>query len=519
MRNKLLPALVFVLPILLALKPQVIDTDLWWHMSVGKWVSDHRTVPVFDPFSQRTDKPWVAYSWLYEVLLYQIYAPFGLTGIVAYRLAMSLAMVWAVYALLRDREQPFTFVVAGLAAIAMGGLFTPRPWQFTIVFAAVTLKVILDLRDGCAGRGVWLLPLLYAVWANLHIQFIYGLFWLGLACLPYRDWQCSLVKRYALLALCALATLVNPYHVRLYGVVLEYAGQSYHYTTELQAMSFRSPPDWVAVALGAWALFTLARRVKVSLFELLLLGSGGFFALRANRDVWFLTLAAVGILAGATVIRPKTDWLSRAAPLALTACLIAFLFWQRDISEANLRRSVAKVFPTEAVAYLARNPAPGPLFNDFDWGGYLIWSLPQLPVLVDGRTNLHGDERIVRLMKVWDCMPGWREDGDLKSAGTVIANIGSPLAYALLYDKRFRLVYEDSVARVFVSQSETSRQRCRTCSGVAEPVVPSCWIVIEATRLPKAAAASTPAPPAIAQTMAALVLSPAPTMSIGPATG
>src|SRR5436305_324858 len=44
-------------------------------------------------------------------------------------------------------------------------------------------------------------------------------------------------------------------------------------------------------------------------------------------------------------------------------------------------------------------------------------------------------------------------------------------------------------------------------------------MVIDATRLPNAAASSGVAPAATAQAMAALVLSPAPTMSIGPRTG
>ena len=58
----------------------------------------------------------------------------------------------------------------------------------------------------------------------------------------------------------------------------------------------------------------------------------------------------------------------------------------------------------------------------------------------------------------------------------------------------------------------------RTCSGVAVPVTPICRMVIDATRLPNAAASNNVAPAATAHAMAALVLSPAPTGSIGPGT-
>ncbi len=61
-------------------------------------------------------------------------------------------------------------------------LMNERPWLFTLLFFTLTLDSVLDLRAGRSGPSIWILPILYALWANLHIQFIYGLFILGLAC-------------------------------------------------------------------------------------------------------------------------------------------------------------------------------------------------------------------------------------------------------------------------------------------------------------------------------------------------
>ena len=44
-------------------------------------------------------------------------------------------------------------------------------------------------------------------------------------------------------------------------------------------------------------------------------------------------------------------------------------------------------YPARAAAFDESRGYGGPLFNDFNWGGYLIWRLPGLPVSVDGRTN------------------------------------------------------------------------------------------------------------------------------------
>jgi hypothetical protein len=496
----LMLAAVYALPIVVALRPvgvPVLDPDIWWHLRVGQWVSEHHTVPVTDPLSiNGADKPWLAYSWLYEVLVYRLYETFGLAGIVAYRVVMSLAVVAALHWLVRRREPRF-LVATGLtmtAAFAVAPLFSERPWLFTILFSTLTLDVLLDLRAGRTTRGVWLLPIIFALWANLHIQFVYGLLLLGLACLA--PWMDALLARFPLTpnpsppgggegsnntplspargrgvggegrillltAVCFAATLVNPYHVGLYGVVREYATQSgaFRCVNELRAMEFRETPDWVVLLLGAGAVFTLGRRRRLSSFEMLLLASTGILAFHARRDIWLLVLAALAILVNRKHESIKKDLIPSAfsnlypcagAAVLLTA-LIALLIWQRDLNESSLQRKAAGVFPVQAAAVIRERGYAGPLFNDFNWGGFLIWSLPQLPVVLDGRTNLHGDERILRIGNTWAAGPGWRDDPDLASAGVVVADAQSPLGCVLVLDDRFELVYEDATARVFVS--------------------------------------------------------------------
>ncbi len=135
---------------------------------------------------------------------------------------------------------------------------------------------------------------------------------------------------------------------------------------------------------------------------------------------------------------------------AVLAGLMLLIAWKRDLSAENLRQKVAGVFPVEAAAAIAERGYEGPLFNDFNWGGYLIWSLPQLPVVLDGRTNLHGEERILRIGNTWAAGPRWRDDPDLAGAGVILADAQSPLAGVLVLDVRFQLVYQDALACVFV---------------------------------------------------------------------
>jgi hypothetical protein len=476
----LMLAAIYAIPIAVALRPVAVpemDPDIWWHLRIGQWVCDHRAIPVTDPCSRYgIDKPWVAYSWLYEVLVYRLYDWFGLAGIVLYRVVMSMAVVATLHRLIRRREPRFVVAagLTGIAALAISPLFSERPWLFTMLFTILTLDVLLDWRDGRPTVLAWFLPLLFILWANLHIQFVYGLFLLGLACLPFAGWRCGQEKRCAVLGLCLLATLVNPYHVQLYRVVIEYATQPgpFHYVNELRALEFRDLPDWVGLLLGAAAIFVLGRRQRLSGFEVLLLAVASFCAIRARRDLWWLVVVSSAVLArrehdGTEEAQPgrlRSRLVVLSAASLLLAGQIAVLAWKRDLSEENMRRKVATVFPVEAASVVADRGYPGPLFNDFNWGGYLIWSLPQLPVVLDGRTNLHGDERIKRLINTWAAGPGWRDDPDLTSAGVIVADAHSPLGCVLDLDERFQMVHEDGVARVFLRKrtSHAGNQRVDT---------------------------------------------------------
>jgi hypothetical protein len=143
-------------------------------------------------------------------------------------------------------------------------------------------------------------------------------------------------------------------------------------------------------------------------------------------------------------------WRRGLAAAAVVGVLAALLAWGRGLTEGRLEEKVAGVFPVRAAAVVAERGYAGPLYNDFNWGGYLIWALPGLPAAIDGRTNLHGDERIVRFGNTWAGGPGWQDDADLATAGVVVAAASEPLATLLLRDERFVLVHEDAVARVFV---------------------------------------------------------------------
>ena len=457
-----------------------LDPDIWWHLRVGQWIATHGSVPSTDPFSSfGQGKSWVAYSWLFELLIHALYRGLGLAGIVLYRVAMVFAALVSIHRLVAKREFGLytSAGLVGLAFLSLTEVMTERPWLVTILFCTLTLDLILDLRAGRNRRDLWLWPALFAVWANIHIQFIYGLLLLALACaapladrLPWftegsgsaasagsREWR----RLVALTMACLLATLLNPYHFHVYGVVIDYASSAglNDLINEFKGPSFRAPGDWSLLVLALLASFSLGRRRHVSSFEVGLLIASAYLSFRSRRDVWVMVISALAILTSdackQSFLLPAWSSLTRLRFLGLASCivvLVAALGWECNVTNTCLEQSELFDYPAGAVAFVERQGYSGPLYNHFNWGGYLIWRLPRLPVSVDGRTNLHGEKRVIDGFNTWLGQPGWDTDPELTAARVVIGQAEKPLMSLLRRDPRFELVYEDPRALVFISR-------------------------------------------------------------------
>ena len=127
---------------------------------------------------------------------------------------------------------------------------------------------------------------------------------------------------------------------------------------------------------------------------------------------------------------------------------------RRQISEQQLESVVEQRFPVAAVKFINEKNYSGPLYNHFNWGGYLIWALPRLLVSMDGRMNLHGDQRIERSVNTWSGLRGWESDPELMKARLVIGGVNDALTNLMRMDSRFKLVYEDAIAVVFVTSTD-----------------------------------------------------------------
>jgi hypothetical protein len=464
----------------ISLKYCVLDLDLYWHLGAGNWILQHHAVPHTGILSYSTASlPWVAYSWGYEVLLSLAYKGFQLMGIALFGVLLTLLVAGSVYWMLHRLSGRF-WLACALAAIACWAfLFSlmPRPVFFSMVLFMVTLTRILEAQRTGRIQTLYWLPLVFVLWANLHIQFIYGLFLVGLllgitllqrlaGSLGVRPVFLSepslpLKQLAAVFFACLLATCIGPYSFHLYGVIFQYsrAKLAYSMINELQPLSFRYIEHYVQLLLTAAAFFVIGWQKKIDPFKLALLIVASLVSYRTMRDSWFICICAAACIADASFASPSPAATSRAprhtvaemAGVALvTSVLLLLIATNSDFNTRGLDDLISSQFPVAAVNFLRQNPPPGPLYNDLDWGGFLIWYMPNYPVAVDGRNDLYGDDldRIFLSSEMGE--KSSETNPYLNNAGVVLLRRDVPLANLLRNDPRFRLVYEDQIATVFV---------------------------------------------------------------------
>ncbi len=101
----------------------------------------------------------------------------------------------------------------------------------------------------------------------------------------------------------------------------------------------------------------------------------------------------------------------------------------------------------DAAAFIRDDLPAGNMFNSYNWGGYLLWELPHVPVFIDGRTDLYNDEIISQWLQVVRVESGWQEVLEKWDVGWVLLENGSDLQPALQANG-WRLLYQDALAVV-----------------------------------------------------------------------
>lgn len=387
-----------------------VDPDVWWHIKVGDLILRTYQWPTTDIYSFTVHgQPWLAYEWLGDVLLAAAYRVGGLAGLAAFLILVGSAVVIGVYicATVRCGNSKAGFVTATVLSIFAVMSFSLRPQMLGYLFLVLTMIALERFRQGKHGM-LWFFPVWMLLWVNTHGSWIIGMgallvYWLSgiweftAGNLEAIRWSTNERCKLAGIFLLSLITLpITPYGARVAASPFEFAFSlplNIANIYEWQPMPFHEGIGkafliLVILLVVAQVILNLSWRME----ELILFLFGSAMACLHVRFLLIFVPFSAGII-GKILAR----WLPRYQfgkdKFTLNASLMfmvlaGFVFFFP--SEARLESKVSATFPVAAVNYMDNNSVPEPMFNNYGFGGYLVWARgPQHKVFLDGRGDVY----------------------------------------------------------------------------------------------------------------------------------
>ena len=486
------------------------DGDTGWHLRTGEWIMAHGQVPQQDMFSYtHAGQPWYAWEWLWDVCFGFVNQHFGLAAVVTLSMLLICCTSAMLYRLvLRKCDNPLiAILVTGLAGAGASIHWLARPHLFTLFFTVIFLgfldaayveltakKEHEGLSQGSATRKMlWCLPALMVLWTNLHGGFMAGLITIaayaggglmGAVLEPAADAKRAILARVkpfmTVGALCALATLVNPYFIGLHEHIVKYLLDPYLYShiTEFMAFNFNHPASKyieTLMVLGAATAFWNLYHRRFEYF--VLLGGWLHLGLNVRRNIPLFSLICAPFIAEALTFWLKdlqslrtVEWIKSlghrfeemAAGIAETdrlprlhlasaaaIALLAALLYAPQPPTAFRASQDPKEFPVDAANVLLRQGYDH-IFTSDTWGGYLIYRMyPKAKVFIDGRSDFYGAAFELTYLDLVLAKYDWDQNLSHYGAETVVVPVEAPLASALKENPRWRVVYDDKVAIIF----------------------------------------------------------------------
>jgi len=399
---------------------KISDPDFWWHLKTGEWIWQHKAIPFVDSFSYTfKGTEWINYEWLFHAIIYPIYKLSGFGGLIVFEAIFVLLTFFILFFACREvdgGQRWLTITILFITLFIARGRFAVRPQIISFLFLVLYLYLLILHREERITTRQLILFLIPAhiLWVNIHGSFLLGIFLAGayalgrlvpLALTHRQDLKPVFQDRrlQGLVTLClllCLASLVNPYTYRIFHIPLITA----------ESETLKGISEWVPVdirLLGVLAIdYTMWFRI------LFLIGVLSFLIWRDNlKRVENVVIFAFFSYMAFKHIRFGADFAIVAAPIIvynlnhlqlrvrhwrwmrLLPLLIVIASSVNDVRVINQAKRFGFgvlsnfYYPKETVEFLKDHDVRGNIFNDYGFGGYMIWHLwPDIPVFIDGRT-------------------------------------------------------------------------------------------------------------------------------------
>jgi len=471
-----------------------LDSDMWWHLRAGEisWTTMKPVLVGVFSFT-RTGQYWLNHSWLSEVVMFLLYRWGGLlalSGMVAVLAVLSAAFV---YLQMESPDLLKAFVMI-LSSLVIALVWSPRPEMASLVLMAV-IGYLLYIYKRKKRNYLWLMPVIFILWANLHGGYALGLILIGMMAageilnhvLGFDDDETLNWKAIGRLVIwggiSVFALLINPNGINIWLAPFQTVGVNalQHYVQEWASPDFHD----IAQQPFLWLFFLLIASIGLShrrldATDLLTVISFAYLAFVARRNFgpfaiaaapvisrhlgpalseWWARINIPGSFASRIKIRMESGnhrsdsqvlrW-QKVINLGLVAFLAFIAFSKLYI--VNLPAITSQVmetaYPVQVVKWVETNHPQGNMLSEYNWGGYLSWFARDYPVFVDGRTDLFGDEIINQWIQVVQANQGWQAVLDKWNVRLILVQTDRPVV-RLLSQNGWKQLYKDNQSVLF----------------------------------------------------------------------
>jgi len=470
------------------------DGDLGRHITIGNYILETGTIPTRDIFSHTLPgEQLVPHEWVAQVLFALAHRIMGLSGDVLLAALLGSLTILIVYEELikRGTLRLVALFVSALVAVVSSVHWLARPHMFTFFFVALWAYALEHFYKNVNQR-IWFFPLLMLIWVNTHGAFIAGFVILGAYVADWlweyfqgratktMGWQLLLVG-----FLSFAVTFINPSGWYLWGTSVGYVSNDFmtSHTVEYLSPDFHERDVWPFMFMVAFALFALMQDRKIYMREALLLAGWTVMSLYSVRNLPLFAVITAPTYAALIQdwIEKLLHWLKPAHPeqrrhlhqaqvqvrtgpresenmlrgyvwIVAAILFFGFVLWRGIPIDQKGTGNIwlPDKMPVQAVDWLEQNPQEGKIFNQFVWGGYLLYRMwPDQVVFIDGQTDFYGETLMREYIEVITLTDGWEEILTRHDVAWMLIPRNEMLARHLYGDENWNKIYEDDTAVIY----------------------------------------------------------------------
>ena len=398
-----------------------IGQDIGRHLKIGEITWQTKEVPKTNLFSfTEPDFQFINHHWLSEVIFFGIFSWAGFTGLILVKTFLVSVAFLSLFIITQRYSKFWPLMVSFLLSVFIFIQRTEvRPEIFSFVILAFFLFALFKAKLEKNYFYLWFLPILELFWVNLHIYFFIGPFLISAFLIDriINKNYINIKNIIVVLLLTLGATPVNPNGIQ--GALLPFnILNEYGYSIiENQTLSFLAGFGGfnlsififkLSVAILVASFLLTIKKTRQRIFEILISALFIYAGFKMLRNLPLYALASFPILA--VVLTDIQDYLlrfnlnraqifrrvSNVFKISVSVSLVLLLFlvannkYYKYVETSRISGLSVPNGLERAVDFVKQNKIEGPIFNNFDIGGYLIWKLyPQEKVFVDNRPEAY----------------------------------------------------------------------------------------------------------------------------------